>query len=119
MLLVYIIMLGGGKPNQWRFLQWSMTTDLYFVFRVEYDDGDMGWVPDLKDGMKVKFVENSGSEASALMAAVATTVDVHAGGSRADLGADAEATPKKHRDRAASFSDAKPDVVPRFAEDTR
>jgi hypothetical protein len=49
------------------------------VCRVEYDDGDMGWVADLGDASKVKMVdERSGTDAPPLMTTVATTTNVHA-----------------------------------------
>mmetsp|Transcript_23475 Transcript_23475/g.47973 ORF Transcript_23475/g.47973 Transcript_23475/m.47973 type:complete len:131 (+) Transcript_23475:52-444(+) len=87
-------------------------------WRVEYDDGDMGWVTDLNDASKAKFIGSEAPDAPPLMAAVATSVDAHASGTKVDLGADAMTSLKQHSERnSASFSDAAPAVVPRSVGD--
>ena len=57
--------------------------------RVEYDDGDMGWVVDVNNKEMCKILgEARGSGGVPLMAAVATSVDEHASARKAELGAE-------------------------------
>jgi hypothetical protein len=112
-------MLDGGAQltKQTNYKIQTMLLTL-FTIRVEYDDGDMGWVPDLTDGSKVKFVDDTASDPPPLMMPVRTPADVHAAGIKVEEGAASEvhASKSRHRDRSASFSDAAPDVVPREAD---
>ena len=96
------------------------STDLFFIFRtrfhrVEYDDGDMGWVVDLSDESKVKFLDSEvPAEAPELMASVATSVETHAGGVRTLAGQDGDAS--SDREPSVSFNVEPTAVIP-AAED--
>ena len=81
--------------------------------RVEYDDGDMGWVADLKDESKVKFLEGGATDGGIvpLMAAVATPVAVHAGGKK-DETTEGPLENSEDKASAVSFNEAPPVQLP-------